>query len=242
MTTFVLVHGAWSGGWIWRRVADRLRAHGHRVFTPTLTGLTDRSHLLSRNITLSTHILDITNLVKWEELDRFVLVGHSYGGMVITGVTEKVPPGAITAIVYIDAMLPENGKSLADYAPLRREPAPGFAIPPEADYLIPPIPATPPRMNPKDAPWMDRQRTWQPIATFTEPVHLTGALERIGSKTYVLATGFDNVNLRQFGERVKNDPAWHYIELPCGHDVQLAMPDETTAILEEAAKAGMPPR
>jgi pimeloyl-ACP methyl ester carboxylesterase len=225
---FVLVHGAWCGGWIWRRVAERLRARGHRVFTPTLTGLADRSHLASAEVTLTTHILDVVNLIRWEELERVVLVGHSYGGMVVSGATEAATPGAISAVIYLDAALPEDGKSLADYAPL----PPRMA---GADHLIAPIPAAPPRMNAADAPWLNRMRTPQPVGTFTEPVKLGGALERIPSRTYVLATGYDGGSLRAFAARAKADPTWRYEELPCGHDMMLAMPDETTDLLVRAA-------
>jgi pimeloyl-ACP methyl ester carboxylesterase len=224
----VLVHGAWCGGWIWRRVADRLRARGHRVFTPTLTGLADRAHLASREVTLSTHIQDVANLFKWEELEHVVLAGHSYGGMVISGVAEAVPPGAVAAIVYLDAALPEDGKSLTDYAPL----PPGLAGP---DGMVAPVPATPPRMNAADSPWANRLRTPHPIGCFTEPVRLAGAVERIASKTYVLATGYDSGSLKVFAERAVADPSWRYKELPCGHDIMLAMPDETANLLEQAA-------
>jgi pimeloyl-ACP methyl ester carboxylesterase len=89
VATFVLVHGAWHGGWCWQRVAKLLRAWGHDVFTPTLTGVCERSHLLAPDIDLTTHIADIANLIKWNELNDVVLVGHSYGGMVISGVAEK---------------------------------------------------------------------------------------------------------------------------------------------------------
>ena len=89
MTDIVLVHGAWHGGWCWREVAERLRSAGHRVFAPTLTGLADRAHLLSRETGLETHILDIVNLLEWEELDDAVLCGHSYGGMVVTGAADE---------------------------------------------------------------------------------------------------------------------------------------------------------
>ncbi len=223
--TFVLVHGAWCGGWIWRRVEDRLRAEGHRVFAPTLTGLADRSHLASSAVDLSTHVSDIANLLRWEELRDVVLVGHSYGGMVITGVAEAVPAGAIDAIVYLDAFLPADGHSLTDYAPL----------PTTDDFLVPPIPAAPPRTNAADAEWMNRLRTPQPRATFEEPVRLGGALERIRSKTYVLATGYDSSVFAPFAGQARNDPAWQYCELNCGHDVMLARPGETTRILTDAA-------
>ena len=110
--TFVLVHGAWHGGWCWRRVADRLEAKGHKVFTPTMTGLGPCSHLLNKDVNLSTHITDIINFIEWENLSDFVLVGHSYGGFVISGVAEKV--GAkIGSIVFLDAFVPEDGESFA---------------------------------------------------------------------------------------------------------------------------------
>src|SRR5215213_5264319 len=111
--TFLLVHGAWHGGWCWRRVSDLLEKRGHKVFSPTLTGLGERSHLLNDKINLSTHITDIANVMKWEGLKDFVLVGHSYGGYVITGVAERVPE-AIASIVFLDAFMPESGESLAE--------------------------------------------------------------------------------------------------------------------------------
>jgi pimeloyl-ACP methyl ester carboxylesterase len=225
--TFVLVHGAWGGGWVWRRVADRLVAGGHRVFAPTLTGLAERSHLAGAGVNLTTHVRDVANLSHWEELADVVLVGHSYGGMVITGVTEAVGEGAIGAAVYLDAFLPADGRALSDYAPL----------PAVEGFLIPPIPAAPPRTNAADAEWMNRLRTPQPRATFEELVRRTGALERIARKTYVLATGYDSAVFARFAGEVRADPAWRYHELSCGHDVMLAMPDETVEILLEAAGA-----
>src|SRR5580692_5678378 len=111
--TFVLVHGAWHGGWCWQRVADRLRRDGHTVFTPTLTGLGERSHLLSSGIDLKTHITDVVNVMKWEGLNDVVLCGHSYGGMVISGVAEEMAP-AIRSIVFLDAFVPQNGEAVQD--------------------------------------------------------------------------------------------------------------------------------
>ena len=117
MPTFVLVHGAWHGGWCWRRVARLLTRAGHDVFAPTLTGLCERSHLLTPAVDLDTHILDIVNELKWQELDDTVLVGHSYGGMVISGVAEKMEK-AIASFVMLDAFMPENGQSLVDIWPV----------------------------------------------------------------------------------------------------------------------------
>ena len=111
--TFVLVHGAWHGGWCWQRVADRLRRGGHVVFTPTLTGLGERSHLLRDGIDLKTHITDVVNVMKWEDLSDVVLCGHSYGGFVISGVAEQMAP-AISSIVFLDAFVPRNGECVLD--------------------------------------------------------------------------------------------------------------------------------
>src|SRR5947209_17490274 len=114
MASFVLVHGAWHGSWCWKRVRKALQAAGHEVFTPTLTGLGERSHLLSRDVNLETHIQDVVNLIKWEELTDIVLCGHSYGGCVISGVADRIP-ARIRALVYVDAFVLENGENLAQH-------------------------------------------------------------------------------------------------------------------------------
>src|SRR5262245_45883722 len=112
---FVLVHGAWHGGWCWRRVADLLTAAGHKVFTPTLTGLGERAHLINAEVDLSTHITDVVNVLKWERLRNVVLCGHSYGGFVISGVAEQMQD-AIASIVFVDAFVPDGGEALATIA------------------------------------------------------------------------------------------------------------------------------
>ena len=119
--TFVLVHGAWHGGWCWRHVADLLTKAGHQVFTPTLTGLGERSHLIDASVNLSTHITDIVNVLKWERLNNVVLCGHSYGGFVISGVAEEMQD-AIASMVFVDAFVPQNGDTVATLAspPTRR--------------------------------------------------------------------------------------------------------------------------
>src|ERR1700761_3204519 len=111
--TFILVHGSWHGGWCWRRVSDQLQLKGHRVFCPTMTGLGERSHLLNKDINVSTHVTDIVNVIRWEDLSDVVLVGHSYGGMVISGVAEQIPD-KVSSIVFLDAFMPENGESMLD--------------------------------------------------------------------------------------------------------------------------------
>lgn len=111
--TFVLVHGGWRGGWCWRRVADRLLRAGHTVYTPTLTGLADRSHLLTGSIGLTTHVTDIVNLIRWENLTEIVLVGHSYGGSVISAAVER-SSSSVRSMVFVDAFVPERGEAIID--------------------------------------------------------------------------------------------------------------------------------
>ena len=120
MATFVLVHGAWPGSWCWKRVRHALQAAGHAVFTPTLTGIGERAHLLAESVNLQTQTLDVLNLIRWEELSDFVLCGHSYGGMVVTGVADQMPE-RLRSLVYLDAFVPEHGQCLADFAPIADE-------------------------------------------------------------------------------------------------------------------------
>src|SRR5271169_3471156 len=157
MTTFVLVHGAWHGAWCWRRVARLLAARNHDVFMPTLTGLAERSHLLRPDTALDTHILDIVNVMKWQELTDVVLVGHSYGGMVISGVAAKLEK-AIASFVMLDAFFPENGHSVLDVA----SPAVvGAIVAAEGagTTTLPPRPAAAFNVNEKDRAWVDTQCT-----------------------------------------------------------------------------------
>ena len=231
--TFVLVHGAWHGGWCWDRVADRLRARGHRVFAPSLTGLAERAHLAGPGVTLSTHVDDIVSLIASEGLNDVVLCGHSYGGMVVSGVAEKTPPGAIGSIVFLDAFIPEDGRSLLDYtAQSGREGAP-MVEEGEATGLVTPIPAAVFGVNAADLAWVDSMCTRQPYGTLTEPLRLTGARERVPRKAYVLATGWDNLAFPMFAEMVKDQPDWRYYEVVSGHDVMLDAPDRLAEILEE---------
>lgn len=221
-TTYILVHGAWCGGFIWRDVADRLRAQGCRVFTPTLTGLADRSHLLSPEIDLQTHVLDILNLIRWEELTDIVLVGHSYGGMVISSVAEQAPPGAIRSIVYLDAFYAPSGKSAADSAQL------------PASLMVDPVPFL--FAGQTGDAHLESLVTPQPLATLTARPQLTGARDRIPIKTYVLATVPGAPSFAAMAAVVKQDPAWRYRELACGHATMLEMPAETTRLFLEAAQ------
>jgi pimeloyl-ACP methyl ester carboxylesterase len=229
----VLVHGAWHGGWCYRRVADLLRVSGHRVHAPTLTGLGERSHLLTRSVDLSTHIADICNLIRWEDLGQIVLVGHSYGGMVVTGVADAMTD-RISALVYLDAFLPTAGKSFHDILPAEVAHAQAQSASASNGLSVPPIPAAAFNVNEADRSWVDSLCTPHPLATLTQPIELTGSHARIGTKSYALATKNPIPLFREFSRSMRNDRSCASYELPCGHDVMVDLPKETAAIIEEA--------
>ncbi len=231
--TFVLVHGAWHGGWCWRRVSDRLIAKGHRVFTPTLTGLGERSHLMSRSISLDTHITDVVNVFKWEDLENVVLCGHSYGGWPISGVAEQVFP-QIASIVYLDAFLPNDGQKVLDTnSPARRKSVlEGIS---KGDIARSGPPAAAFAVNPKDQKWVDEKMTPQPIGVSVQPLHLTGARDRVPKKAYVRARKYAQPDFDRWYSQCAKDPTWKVFDLNCGHDAMIDMPQEVTDILINVA-------
>jgi pimeloyl-ACP methyl ester carboxylesterase len=231
--TFVLVHGAWHGGWCWRRVADLLQATGHKVFAPTLTGLGERSHLMRAGINLTTHVTDVVNVMKWEELSGVVLCGHSYSGMVVSGVAEQMTD-KIASIVFLDAFLPENGDAMADLtSQVVRD---GLKTATEkGDIAMPARPAAAFLVNEKDQAWVDAKCGPHPIGTMTEKISLSGARERIGKKAYIRAGAYPNPGFDRALARVKADRSWRTYQVPCGHDVMVDMPERLAEILLEVA-------
>ena len=236
MATFVLVQGAWHGGWCWRRVTARLRAAGHTVFAPTLTGLGERAHLATSHVNLDTHIADVVGLIEAEELSDIVVCGHSYGGMVVTGVADRCAD-IVRSLVFLDAFIPEDGQSLFDIQGAEREQAVRQRTNEQGDgWLIPPFSADWFCVaDPSDAAWIDRRCVPHPIECFAQPVSLTGAWQTIPRLTYIFAVGYTNSLFGPFAEKAKAHPDWRYREVPCGHDVMIDMPDELTALLIEAA-------
>jgi pimeloyl-ACP methyl ester carboxylesterase len=232
--TFVLIHGAWSGGWCYHKVAARLRAGGHAVFTPTLTGQGERSHLRDGSINLGLHIEDVCNVFHYEGLTRAVLAGHSYGGMVITGVADRIAD-KISALVYLDAFLPEDGQSLFDIniaANSQRFIADAGTI---GGLAVPSPPATFFNVNAADAARVDALATPFPLGAFTETIKLTGAHKSIAKRIYVHGTVLPRESpFKPFYERTKADPSWQVHALACGHHVMLDEPDRTAKILQSA--------
>ncbi len=233
MATFVLVHGAWHGGWCYRETARALRAAGHEVFTPTHTGVGERAHLGAENITLETHIRDVCGCIEAEELSDIILCGHSYGGMVITGVADRLPH-KIKALVYLDAAVPEHGQSLIDVVQL--------ALPPEIAALFvgafrgsaleghngraTPITAEMFNIRPENRAWVDRRCVPQALASLEMPILLTGKLDCITNRTYILADDWNPNPFRYFAAKFEQQAGWRVVKMPCSHDVMVDMPGE----------------
>jgi pimeloyl-ACP methyl ester carboxylesterase len=237
--TYVLVHGAWHGSWCWKRVRKGLRDKGHQVFTPTLTGLGERCHLNAASVDLSTHIADVVNLLRWEDLSDVILCGHSYGGSVICGIADRVPE-RIRTLVYLDAFVPEDGESLFDlHAPEHAQHMRLQAKTAGAGWKVPPIPAERFNLNPRDAAWVNAQCTPQSIASFEERIKLNRAPFRAHDTVYVLATGWDNSPFIAAHERAKAK-RWQTRIVSCGHEVMLDLPCELTDLMLEFAMSAEP--
>lgn len=229
--TFVLVHGAWHGGWCWTRVASRLRALGHQVFTPTLTGLGERAHLRSPGIDLSVHVADVVNLLRCEELEDVTLCGHSYGGLVITGVAAQVG-AALHGVVYLDAFAPPDGQSLLESLPAEMA---GLLQSWEHDGQIAAPPAAMMTQRAADAAWIQRRMTPQPAATLKQAVTGGAAVEAVARKVFVLADGQQSV-FPLYAARITAAPGWRLAHVAGGHDLMIDAPDEVTRILLEVAE------
>lgn len=233
MATFLICHGAWSAGWAWKKVRPLLRAAGHEVFTPTYTGLGERTHQASPTVDLETHIKDVLAVIEYEDLKDIVLLGHSYGGMVATGVADRVPE-RVAQLIYLDAFVPESGQSLLS---LRPAPSPGTAAvsPSSQDWLIPPN-ATPPDTSAADLAWITPRRRPQPVKTFTQALELH-APKPAKPRTYIYCTrktGEDS--FAQFAKRFKSDPQWRYYDLDASHSPNVTAPDALAKLLNEIVR------
>lgn len=237
MATFVIVHGGWGGGWEWTPVARNLRERGHDVFTPTLTGLGERAHLGS-SIGLSDHIEDVLAVFTFEELRDVVLCGHSSGGMVVTGVADRVPD-LIRLLIYLDAFVPNDGQTLQDLVPkefgdslLQAAEERGDGRMPIPSELLPPEGVIPDEVRTR---YITRTRP-HPAATLTEPICLSGAVTGL-PRAFVRCSDEldpDNDLLGPFADRAQAE-GWLYRELGTAHDLQLLDPEGTAAVLDELA-------
>jgi pimeloyl-ACP methyl ester carboxylesterase len=236
MATYVLVHGAWHGGWCWQRVASLLRRAGHDVFTPTLTGLGERSHLASPEVDLNTHVKDILGVLEYEDLRDVILVGHSYGGMVITGVADKAGD-RLAHIVYLDAFVPQDGQSVFSLLPpeavsqfrqLAKDKGEGWRL----------LPLPMERLGvtrEADVHWVTSKLVLHPVKTFEQPLRLTNPAAAPSRRTYIFCTAPRIGGFEQFAKKVRADPGWRFHEFATGHDAMVTEPRKLADLLLEAA-------
>lgn len=237
--TYVLVHGAWHGGWCWRDVAQPLVEAGHTVFTPTLTGLADRQHLLSSEIGLETHIVDIVSLIEYYSLQNIVLVGHSYGGMVITGVADRLK-NRISHIIYLDAAVPKHGETMISQGPPRTEieikdTEKGLlALAPDgiAMQAFPPEILGIARSHPSYS-WVSEKLTPHPLKTWLDPIELSNGGSDGLRRTYIHCNdpALPNSSFGWHAEQLQRDDSWQYHTLATGHDAMITAPDELVQLI-----------
>jgi pimeloyl-ACP methyl ester carboxylesterase len=231
VATFVVAHGAWSSAWAWKKMRPLLRAAGHELWTPTYTGLGERAHLASPAVDLDTHIKDVVGVLEMEDLRDVVLIGHSYGGMVATGVADRARV-RIARLVYLDAFVPRNGQSLLDLQDaevrermreLARTSGDGWRLPPN------PMPADTPAA---DMAWAAGRRLPQPIKTFEQALRLDERMPPPRSYIYCRHIGATDV-FRQFAERAQRESGWRYFEIDSSHNPHITAPQALMELLEK---------
>lgn len=235
MNTFLLVHGAWESGWVWQSVTPLLEKAGHKVYAPSLTGLGERSHLLNKEVNLETHIQDILNLIKWERLKNITLVGHSYGGMVVSGVADKAYK-QINSLIYLDAFIPKDGQSLLD-----------LMLPDRAENIIKsaknegkgwkvPTKAAPLQdiTSEKEINLLNTLCTPHPFASMTQKIKLLNNEQKISKKAFILASKFQPTVFTKFAEQALGLD-WPVKNIDTHHFTMISKPRETAdAIMKYA--------
>jgi pimeloyl-ACP methyl ester carboxylesterase len=232
MSTYVLVHGGWHGGWCWRFVRPLLQRAGHDVYSPSLTGLGERRHLAGPDVDLDTHIGDIVSILEVEDLRDVVLVGHSYGGMVITGAADRAH-GRIKRLVYLDAFVPESGKCTLDYvvperaARMREE---GEKV----GSLTPPPLSLWGLTKHEHIDFVKPREVRHPYRTMCQNIELKNAAAVAQlPKTFIYCSSPATGSFDAFAAKYRNDPAWKFFELKTGHDAMILMPECVAEILQK---------
>ena len=228
--TFVLIHGAYHGGWCWRKVADILERQGHKVYAPSLTGHADRSHLLSMNLTLDTQITDIVNLFKWEEITNGCLAVHSGGGWQGAGALEQIGD-RVSSIVWVDAFIPKDGESQLDQiSPFSRKALEEAMAKGEAGRKPPKASAY--SISEKDYAWIDSKLSLQPNSIVRDPIKLTGAMQKVAKKTFIRAPKYPQALFDRAFNECKADPSWTtYVVENSHHDIMIDQPEWLADIL-----------
>lgn len=247
MTAYVLVGGAWLGGWCWQPVARRLRDDGHDVYPVTLTGLGERAHLASPEVDLETHITDVVNLIEYEGLQDVVLLGHSYGGLVVTGAADRVP-GRISQLVYLDtAPLPDGGALIDKFPPEARKRVERQVEESRNGWRFPmPPPEELADLASLEGVDEDHMRllysraTPQPFGTYTQPLRLTNPAREALPKLGIVCS----FSLAQVQEMIAgghplfrelSGPKWRFVELPTGHWPMFSRPEDLAGLLLDLA-------
>jgi pimeloyl-ACP methyl ester carboxylesterase len=228
---FLVCHGAWSAGWAWKKMHPLMSASGYRLVTPSYTGLGERAHLANPSVDLETHIEDVVNVIKYEDLRDIVLLGHSYGGMVATGVADRARD-RIAQLIYLDAFVPRNGQSLFDLNEPGRQPMRDRAKSGDG-WRVPPNP-TPPDTPQADLDWLTERRVDMPIKCFEQGLRL--ANEPSMPRSYIYATRITPADtFGPFAARAKSEPGWGYHEIDASHSPNVTAPETLTAVLRKIA-------
>lgn len=230
----VLVHGAWHGGWCWRRVLPLLRNAGLQAHAVTLTGVGERAHLMGPEIDLNTHIEDVIGLIEAEQLSRVVLVGHSYGGIVITGVADRLQhshPGQLAHLVYLDAVVPDPGESWSSRHTLETQQARIDAAASSGGLSFPPPDAAVFGLAGADRDWVNRRQTPQPFALYQQPLHFDAARVAALPRSFIDCTAPALPTIAASRIRVRQEPGWQVHELQTGHDPMVSEPQALAELL-----------
>lgn len=233
MADFVLVHGAWHGAWCWKKILPGLWSAGHRAFPVSLTGTGERAHQLSRDITLRTHADDVAAVIEMEELQEVILVGHSYGGMVITAVADRMPE-RIRRLVYLDAVVPQPGESWSSTHAEQTRTQRLQAI--AASGSIPPADPAMFGLTGDDAAWVARRQRPHPGGTYDDPLHFDAARIAALPRTFIDCTDPALATIAVMRARVRDEPGWDVQEIATGHDAMISAPDELLRMLLAMAR------
>lgn len=237
MAIFMLVHGGGHGGWCYNKISPMLRAEGHFVYSPSLTGCGDRKHLVSADVDLDTHITDIVNLLEYEDLIDIILVGHSYGGMVITGVADRASD-RIAQLVYLDAAHPRDGESLRAIAPQSIEPTyAGVRTAQGAEMVMWPMPGMAAFFgitDPEDAAWTEAKLTPHPWKCFSQPLRLLNGDAARSMRRVNINCSESLRNSESQGIKSQTDGDKNY-EIDTGHDLMITEPRQVADMLLEIA-------
>lgn len=239
MASFVLVHGAWHGAWCWARVLPRLRAGGHVAHAATLTGSGDRSHLLSADIRLATHVQDVVATVEAEELADVVLVGHSYAGLVITGAADRLlgaDPGRIRHLVYVDAVTPHRGESWSSQHPPETVAARIEAAKASGGVSLAPPDASAFGLAGADRDWVNRRQTPFPFSVYRDPLEFDATRVARVPRTFVDCNSPALATIAVMRQRVRSEPGWNVVEIATGHDPMVSEAEVLGDILLRCAK------